>query len=106
MSRIWRSSSAPVTRAMVTGWSASASVVVVPRSASASRLRSRHAVTPVCSGLSQYPGGRPVLGAWRAGWSQPGYLQVTMPVCSVMAPPPGLSVMLNTNSTSFLFIIQ
>ena len=83
-SRIWRSISAPCTRAIVTGCSVSASVVVTPRSASASRFRSRHAVTLLWPGSAQYSGGRPGPAARSGVASQPGYLQVAVLVCSVI----------------------
>ena len=76
-----------MTRAMVTGCSVSASLVVTPRSASASRLRSRHAVTALCAGSVQYWGGRPGSApAGLGGFSQPGNLHVAVLVCSVMVP--------------------
>jgi hypothetical protein len=57
--RSWRSSSAPVTRAMVTGVSVSAGLAAVRAAAAARRRRSRQAVTLVCPRPSQYSGGRP-----------------------------------------------
>ena len=75
---------------MVTGCSVSASLVVTPRSASASRLRSRHAATGLCAGSAQYSGGRPGLAAAGSGaFSQPGNLHVAVLVCSVMMPSGG-----------------
>ncbi len=68
-----RSSSAPVTRAWVTGLSVSAAVVV-PAASAARRRRSRQAVTLVWPLPSQYSGGRPGPVAGAAGWSQPGNL--------------------------------
>ena len=67
--RLCRSISAPVTRAMVTGCSVSASLVTTPRSASARRLRSRHADTGLCAGSAQYSGGRPGFAVAASGAS-------------------------------------
>jgi hypothetical protein len=50
---IWRSSSAPLIRAIVTGCSLSAAVVTAPASAAASRRRSRQAETLLCAGSAQ-----------------------------------------------------
>jgi hypothetical protein len=71
-----RSSSVPVSRAIVTGCSMSAALIIVPASSAARRRRSRHAVVLLCSRPSQYSGGRPGPAVRAAGSRQPGYLQV------------------------------
>ena len=92
----------PVTRAMVTGCSVSASLVAIPRSASASRFRSRHALTGLCAVSVQYSGGRPGPDAGSGALSQPGTLQVTAVVCSVIIGPPGLVATFNASLYHFI----
>ena len=81
-----RSSSAPVTLAMVTGLSVSAGLVAAPASAAARRRRSRHAVTLVWPRPWQYSGGRPGPVAGAAGSPQPGCLHVFRAVVGVVFP--------------------